>query len=162
MERYRLARFAHHRDTNEVAVADDAAGWIEIDPAGPRQIDLSPSVGVAAPPVAVIGDVQISRHEACGHPEGAHSIDHQHGKVTTAPTSECQSLDRRLNTLLMPAYVLEGPSDALCEVDQKLVGIGRPILSKKGSSPLPDLAIRVERLSFDQIDQGPASLPCRR
>ena len=48
MERYRLARIAHHRDTNEVAVADDAAGWIEIDPTGSGQIDLSPGMGVAA------------------------------------------------------------------------------------------------------------------
>jgi len=35
MERYSLARIVHHRDTNEVAVANDAAGWIEIDPTGP-------------------------------------------------------------------------------------------------------------------------------
>ena len=32
MERYSLARIVHHRDTNEVAVANDATGWIEIDP----------------------------------------------------------------------------------------------------------------------------------
>src|SRR5260221_904889 len=99
MERYGLTRIAHHRDTNEVAIADNAAGWIEIDPAGSGQIDLSPSVRVAAvriaaAPVVAIAGAQISGDEACGHPEGAGSIDHQHGKVTTAPASECQGLER--------------------------------------------------------------------
>ena len=41
----------------------------------------------------------------------------------------------------------------MCEVDQKLARIGRPILAQKCSSPSLDLAIRVERLSFDQLDQ---------
>ena len=48
MQRYRLAWIAHHRDTDQVAVADDPAGRIEIDPAGARQIDLDPGMGVAA------------------------------------------------------------------------------------------------------------------
>src|ERR1700733_12893400 len=72
MERYRLARIVRHRDTNEIAIADDAAGWIEIDPTGAGRIDLGPRVRVATP-IVDARDVQISRNEACGHPEGAHS-----------------------------------------------------------------------------------------
>ena len=55
MERNRLARIAHHRDANEVAIADDAAGRIEIDPAGSGQIDLSPSIRIAAMGIAPMG-----------------------------------------------------------------------------------------------------------
>ena len=43
-----LARIARDRDANEVAVADDAVGRIELDPAGARQIDLHPGMGRAA------------------------------------------------------------------------------------------------------------------
>src|SRR5271155_2503754 len=77
MERYCLVRIAHHRDPNEVAVTNDAIGWIEIYPAGSGQIDLSPGVRVAAANVGFVvvsGDVQISGDEACGHPKGAHSL----------------------------------------------------------------------------------------
>jgi hypothetical protein len=98
VERYGLARIAHHRDANKVAIADNSAAWVEINPAGSGQIDLSPGMGVAAAGL-VIGDVQISRDEARGHPEGTGGIDHQHGKVATAPASECQSLERGLNAL---------------------------------------------------------------
>src|ERR1700688_4732388 len=52
----------------------------------------------------------------------------------------------------MPARVLEGPPDAVREVDQKLA-CTRPILTQKRSRPAPDLAFRVERLSFNQLDQ---------
>src|SRR5208282_2001771 len=134
MERYCLARITHHRNTNEVAVANDAIGWIEIDPTGSRQIDLSPGMRVAAAHIAsvvITGDVQISGDEACGHPKGAHPLDHQHGKVTTTPASQFESPERGLNALLIPAYVLEGPVDSVCEIDQKLARIGWPLLSQK-------------------------------
>ena len=156
MQRYCLARIAHHRHTNEVAVTNDAIGWIEINPTGSRQIDLCPSVRVAAALIAfvvVIGDVQISGDKARSHAKGTHSFDHQHGKVTTAPASEFESLERDLNALLIPAYVVEGPFDAVGEVDQKLAGIGWSILSQKCSNPLLNMAIWVDRLSFDEREQ---------
>ena len=101
----------------------------------------------------VIGDVQISGDEARGHPKGAHGLDHKHRKVTTTPASEFESLERALNALLMPAYVLEGPFDAVCEVDQKLAGIGWPSLSQKSSRPPLDVAIRVDIMPFNETDQ---------
>jgi hypothetical protein len=144
VERYGLARIAHYRDANKVAIADNSAAGVEINPAGSGQIDLSPGMGVAAATV-VAGDVQIPGDEARCHPEGTGGIDHQHGKVATAPASECQSLERGLNALLVPSCVPEGPSNAMGEVDQKLARIGRPIPVQKCSSPSLDLAIRVER-----------------
>src|ERR1700730_9038599 len=154
MERYCLARIAHHCDANEVAIANGAIRWIEIDPTGSWQIDLSPSVSVAAARIVfiVIRNAQISGDEACGHPKGAHSLDHQHGKVTTTPASEFESLERDLNTLLISADVLEGPFDAACEVDQKLECISWLILSEKCSGPPLEMAIRVDRLSFNEWD----------
>src|SRR4051794_23567780 len=47
-ERHRLAGIARDRDADEIAVADDAVGGIELHPAGARQIDLAPGVGRAA------------------------------------------------------------------------------------------------------------------
>jgi hypothetical protein len=49
--------------------------------------------------------------------------------------------------------MLEGPFDAVGEVDQKLAGIGWPILSQKSSRPPLDMAIRVDRMSFNETDQ---------
>src|SRR6202140_1169894 len=66
VQRDGLARIARHRNTNEIAGADDAVGGIELDPAGARQIDLDPGVGRAAADIAVRAvarDEQISRYE---------------------------------------------------------------------------------------------------
>ena len=63
MKWYRLARYAHYRDTYEVAVTDNAACRIEIEPARAGQIDLDPGMHVAAagmPIVVVVPDMQIS------------------------------------------------------------------------------------------------------
>jgi len=49
--------------------------------------------------------------------------------------------------------VLEGPFDAVCEVDQKREGIGWPIVSQKCSGPALDMAIRVDRLTFNEAGQ---------
>src|ERR1700681_120760 len=67
MQRHRLARVARHRDTDEVAGADNAVGGIELDPAGARQIDLNPGMRRAAADIAMGAgavDAQIARHEA--------------------------------------------------------------------------------------------------
>ena len=53
MQRHRLARVARHRDTDEVAGADNAVGGIELDPAGARQIDLNPGMRRAAADIAM-------------------------------------------------------------------------------------------------------------
>ena len=47
-QRQALRRIPCHRDADEIAVADDAVGRIEIDPSRARQIDLQPGMGRAA------------------------------------------------------------------------------------------------------------------
>ena len=55
-DRHRLARIAHDGDADQVVVADDAVRRIELDPAGPGQINAQPGVGGAAadPPAAPV------------------------------------------------------------------------------------------------------------
>ena len=64
-------------------------------------------------------------------PERAHRRDHEHRQVATAPAPELQGTDRILGTLLVPRHVLEGPSDGLRHVDEKLVGVGRSVLAEE-------------------------------
>ena len=47
-ERHGLRRIARDRNPDQVAIADDAVGRIEFDPARARQIDLAPCVGCTA------------------------------------------------------------------------------------------------------------------
>src|SRR3978361_1998027 len=51
VQRDSLTRIARHRNTHQVAGADDAVGGIELDPAGARQKDLDPSMGRRTPTV---------------------------------------------------------------------------------------------------------------
>ena len=129
MQRYRLARIAHHRDTNEVAVANDAIGWIEIDPTGSRQIDLRPGMRVAAARIAS------SSSGICRYPETKRAAIPRERTASIISIARSRQLPLpssrvwrgTLNALLIPAHVLEGPIDSVGEVDQKLAGIGWPI-----------------------------------
>src|ERR1700731_2850285 len=108
MKWYRLARNAHRRDTYEVAVADNPACRIEIEPARAGQIDLDPGMHVAAAGIAdivVVGEIQISGDKTCGHPKRAHRLDHEHSQVTTTPASDFKSEEGVLNPFLMPGNV---------------------------------------------------------
>ena len=49
-QRHRLTRIAHHRDPDQVAVADNAVGRIELDPAGARQIHFGARHASTPPP----------------------------------------------------------------------------------------------------------------
>src|SRR3984957_11540521 len=100
------------RDADEFFIADAASRRIEVDPAGAWNVDLDPGVGVAAGGtvvvVIIIGQMQISGHEASSHAAGAQRRYHQHGEITTAAAAEIEHADGRLNTLLVPRDVLEG------------------------------------------------------
>src|SRR6202040_3330426 len=53
-QRHRLTRVAHDRDADQVAIADDAVGRVEFDPAGAGKVDLEPGMrGAAADPPAI-------------------------------------------------------------------------------------------------------------
>src|SRR5579863_3599771 len=47
-ERQNVRVIPSHRHSDQIAIADNAVGWIEIDPAGAWKIDLHPSVRGAA------------------------------------------------------------------------------------------------------------------
>src|SRR5205807_5115472 len=73
-QRHRVPRVAHYRDADQIAVADDAVGRIELEPAGAGDIDLQPGMGGAAadmPATPMIGDVEISRDESGGETKRA-------------------------------------------------------------------------------------------
>jgi hypothetical protein len=100
------------------------------------------------------------RHRECANirrrsvrPSRENSLDHQHGKVGQLPLPTARVWSGVLNALLIPVCVLEGPFDAVCEVDQNREGIGWPIVSQKCSSPALDMANRVERVSFNAAGQ---------
>ncbi len=40
-----LSSLTRDRDANQVAVANNAVGWVEFDPARAREVDLTPGVG---------------------------------------------------------------------------------------------------------------------
>ena len=156
MQRYRLPWIAHHRDTHEVAVADDPACRIEIDPPGARQIDLYPGVRVSAAgigAVVVVRDMQISGDKACGHPKRAHSLDHEHGKVATAPASNPESATRVLNPLLMPGHVDEGLLDCPGQTHEKRTRVGRSTRAQEALHPLVELVIGVRGVPFDEAKE---------
>ena len=52
-QRHRLAGISRHCDADQVAIADNAVGRIELDPAGSGQIDLHPGMGGTAADMAV-------------------------------------------------------------------------------------------------------------
>src|SRR5262249_31689343 len=61
--RHRLARITRDSDADQVVIADDAVGRIELDPAGARQVNLEPGMGrVAAdiPSAPTLADVEIA------------------------------------------------------------------------------------------------------
>src|SRR4029077_601982 len=64
-QRDRLARLAHDRYAHEVLIPDHAARRVEVDPAGAWNVDLHPSMCVAAGDigVVVIVKMQISGNE---------------------------------------------------------------------------------------------------
>ena len=102
VQRDRLARIARHRDTNEIAGADDAVGRIELDPAGARQIDLHPGMRRAAADIAmraVAGDEEISGHEARGDAEPAQRLDHEQRIVTAGAGTGLQRVERMLRAV---------------------------------------------------------------
>src|SRR5215469_11340879 len=62
-DRHSLARVPGDRHADQIVIADDAVGWIEFDPAGPRQINLDPGMGGAAADLLaapVFGTIEIA------------------------------------------------------------------------------------------------------
>src|SRR6476660_7371290 len=136
-QRDRLARLAHDRNAHEVLIPDHAARWIEVDPAGAWNVDLHPSMCVAAGDivVVVIAKMQISGNEPRGDSKRAQRRNHEHGKVATTTAPQLQGLSWTLCSLLVSRHMLEGPPDGLRHVDKKLASVGRPVVPEEPGSP---------------------------
>src|SRR5580700_3181201 len=157
LQRYRLARVMRDRHADEFFIADAASRRIEVDPARAGDVDLDPGVGVAAGGtivVVIIGQMQISGHETSGNAAGAQRRYHEHGEVTTTAAAEIERADRRLDTLLVPRDVLEGPLDDPRHVAEQLVRVGRAIVAEERSAPAIDRRMRRQRLN-EKIETGP-------
>ena len=152
----RLARVRHDCDANVVLISHDAAGWIEVDPAGAGNVDLDPGVSVAVGNifVVVIGQMHVSGHEARSNSARAQYRDHEHSKVATTPAAEIEGADRILNSLLVSRYVLEGPPDGPCHVDQQFVRVGGSVSAEEDRAPAIEFAARGGRQN-ETFETGP-------
>src|ERR1700719_282468 len=94
------------RDADEFFIADATSRRIEVDPARTGNVNLDPGVGVAAGNmivvIVIIGQMQISGHEASGNAAGAKRRYHEHGEITTTAAAEIERTDGRLDTFLVP------------------------------------------------------------
>ena len=114
-ERQGLARLAGDGDADQLVIAEDGVGRVDIDPAGAGQIDLHPGMGgAAAMHVAAIarGHVEVAGDETRRQAERAQRLDHQHGEVAAGAGAARQRLERKLDTLLMPAHIGQAAADA--------------------------------------------------
>ena len=138
------------RDADEFFIADAAARRIEVDPARSWNVDLDPGVGIAAGNmfvvIVIIGQMQISGHEASGNAAGAKCRYHQHGEITTTAAADIERADGRLDTLLVPRDVLEGPPDGPRHVAEQRVGVGRAVVAEERGAPVIDRGMRRQRL----------------
>src|ERR1700730_13153978 len=137
------------RDADEFFIADATSRRIEVDPARTGNVDLNPGMGVAAGgtiAVVIIGQMQISGHEASGDAAAAKRCYHQHGEVTTTAAAEIERADGRLDALLVPRYVLEGLPDGPRHGAEQFVRVGGAIFAGERSAPAIDRGMRRQRL----------------
>ena len=91
-----------HGDSNEIAIADNAVGGIEVDPSGSRQVRLHPAVRVPATDGSgsTLRHEDVAADEARGKADRANGFHHEHGEVPAAPAAAPKRLGRRLDALL--------------------------------------------------------------
>src|SRR5580700_5036953 len=145
------------RDADEFFIADAASRRIEVDPARTGNVDLDPGMGVAAGGtivVVIIGQMQISGHEASGNAAAAKRRYHEHGKVTTTAAAKIERADGRLDTLLVPRDVLEGPPDGPRHVAEQRVRVGGAVVAEERSTPAIDRGMRRQRRD-EKFETGP-------
>src|SRR5216684_1411655 len=155
-DRYRLLRVARHRHPDKVAIADNAVGGIELDPAGARKIDLYPGMGGAAAHMAVaiaLRDVEIARNEAPGETQRTHRLHHQDGEVAAGATAELQRQQRVLHSFLMARDIGEALPYGVGDGGQQLMGVGWPVPAQELARPAVELVIGVEVLPLDAADE---------
>src|SRR5216684_1921382 len=92
-----------HRNADEIAVADDLVGRVEVDPPHPRKVDLHPRMRRASPyglRRVGVGYEDVAAHEPGGEAQRPGSFDHQEGKIATRPMPALQGVAWRLHAPL--------------------------------------------------------------
>ena len=103
-DRHCLSRIAHDRDTDQIVIADDAVGRIELDPAGAGEINAQPCMGRAAacaPAAALLRNIEVARDEMRRQPELTRRLHHQDRKIAAAAAAQPQRPDRVLDAALL-------------------------------------------------------------
>jgi hypothetical protein len=151
-----LARISCYRNADEIAVADDAIGRIELDPTGTGQIDLAPGMRRAAAHMAgsiQAGAVDVAGHEAGREPERAHGLDHQDREVAAGSAIEHQGRQRILDPGFRAPVVGEALLDGVGERHQEFTGAGWASLMQELLNPTMDLVIRVKILPLHRAHE---------
>src|ERR1700730_4744252 len=142
-ERQGLPGVPSHRDANEIAVADDAVGRIEIDPSGTRQVDLQPGMGRATAKRVRRLDIRhedIAADEARGEAKRPNSLDHEQGEVATGAAAAPQGFARRLHAWFGAAPIGELLADADRHRTQQADGADRAGGRQEARRPAIDVS----------------------
>ncbi len=109
-EREHLLRIPCDGDADQVAIADDTVGRIEIDPASAGQVYLHPRVRCASaqnPTGFHARNEDVPAHETSRQAQGAHRFDHKNSKVPAATPTAFKCFTGTLYPLLRAAFVDE-------------------------------------------------------
>jgi hypothetical protein len=135
-------------DPDVALIADNAARWIEIDPALARQVGLNPSVSIAAHSVVslvVIRHMEVAGDETRSNAERTQDRDHKHGEVAATPAPERERPKRVLDSLLMSGRVLKVCVDGLRHISEKFARACRPIAVEELRGPPIELRMKRPR-----------------
>src|SRR6516164_1859772 len=94
LQRNCFARVLYGGNADEILISRYASGWVKIDPAGARYVNLNPSVRIAANNIVlfilflviIIDQVYVSGYESRRDPARAKCRDHKDGDVATTST----------------------------------------------------------------------------
>src|SRR5580704_9226292 len=98
--------------------------------------------------------MQISGHEAGGNAAATQCRYHQHGEIAATAAAEIERADGRLDTLLVPRRVLEGPPDGPRHVAEQRVGVGRAVVAEERGAPAIDGGMR-RQWRDEGLEAGP-------
>ena len=109
VQRHGVPMVPRHGDSNEIAIADNAVGGIEVDPPGSRQVRLHPGVRVPATngSGSTLRHEDVTADEARSEADQANGVHHEHGEVPAAPAAASKRLGWRLDAFLRAPQIRE-------------------------------------------------------
>src|ERR1700733_5467909 len=145
-QRQNVGVIPSHSHPDQIAIADNAVGWIEIDPAGAWKIDLHPGMRSTAahyPRVVGAGNENVPADEASGQPQGARCLHHQHCEVPATAAACLQRFGRVLHSLLAAPGVGKFLLDGECHGAQQTHGAGGSRRMQKPFHPVLHFFTRI-------------------